>query len=774
MTLEQWQIALRREAAIKESFRLAESGDQEEDGSYTVVNPISKSIYKVVYRGEKSPWNFCSCMDFKLNQLGTCKHLEAVKLWIGKNHMQIHASLPVYTSVYLNYVGKQEVCIRIGSERRDAFIQLATRYFSHDNKLLPEGIQNFSAFLKDARKISDSFRCYPDAMKYILDIRDRQKRTELIQKTYVGNLNDLLRTSLYPYQEEGIKFAFKAGKSIIADEMGLGKTIQAIGCAELLRKEKFISSVLILCPSSLKYQWKKEIEKFTGEMAQVVEGYPLQRKQQYVNSSAFYKIASYNTVCSDMKAQRTMYTDMLVMDEAQRLKNWNSQIAKAVHKIESEYTIVLSGTPLENKLQDLFTLVQFVSPFCLGPYYRFVDFTTIFSVTGQILGYRNLDVVGQKLKPVMIRRRKKEVLLQLPERCDQNLFVPMTGEQRAIHEECKVSVAQIVDKWRHGGFLSETDRRRLLLLLNQMRMVSDSTFVLDQVSRHDTKIDELMDVVENMIENGEEKMVVFSQWERMTRLICQDLDKRGIDYAYLNGSVPSAKRKELMDRFTEKPDCRIFVSTDAGSTGLNLQIASWVVNLDLPWNPAILEQRVGRIYRIGQKRNIQVINFVSEGSIEERMLTTLDFKSHVAEGVLDTGESSVFLEDEKFDELMSMVVEIAGKNDVGICENTKFEKEEEKERIGESEVEKNFMFDNEEITSKEDISGETSKLVEDGISFFSQLADTLSSEEKRKKLMDALVKVDSTTGKMLLEIPVSNKDDVEKILNVLAMLLKQM
>lgn len=139
----------------------------------------------------------------------------------------------------------------------------------------------------------------------------------------------------------------------------------------------------------------------------------------------------------------------------------------------------------------------------------------------------------------MIRRRKSDVKLQLPSRMDSIRFVPMTKEQAGMHDEFHSVVSQIVTKWNKTHFLSEKDRKRLLLLLSQMRMVCDSTFILDQRSRHDTKIDELMHMVEDMIENGDDKMVVFSQWERMTRLVCQELEKRGIMYANLNGSVPS-------------------------------------------------------------------------------------------------------------------------------------------------------------------------------------------------------------------------------------------
>ena len=796
MSLEQWQILLRQQAALKEQFGISKDTDTDERGCYRVANPVSHQVYKVVYRGGKSPWNYCSCMDFKSNQLGTCKHIEAVKHWLHEKHLDADFSLPPYTAVYLSYAQGRKVCIRIGSEKREEFLQLASEYFDADHVLRPDCLYSFSTFLSRARKISDTFRCYQDVYQYISDIRDARRRERLVEEKCTDKeLDQLLNTTLYPYQKEGIRFAIRAGKSIIADEMGLGKTIQAIGTAEFFRKEGLVSSILILCPTSLKYQWKKEIERFTGAKAHVIEGGINQRHVQY-KAEEPYKIISYNSACNDVKIWGTLRTDMLIMDEAQRLKNWNTQISKAMRHIESDYTVVLSGTPLENKLQELYSIVQFVDQYRLGPYYRFVNFTTLMDATGKIIGYKNLNVIGQYLKGILLRRRKADVALQLPTRNDKNLFVSMTKEQRVQHNECQYIVGQIVTKWRRMRFLSEKDRNRLLLLLNQMRMLCDSTYILDQKTRHDTKIDELLQIVEEMVENGEEKMVVFSQWERMTRLVCQELDKRGIGYANLNGLVSSVKRKELMDRFTDDPDCRVFVSTDAGSTGLNLQVASIIVNLDLPWNPAVLEQRIGRIYRLGQQRNVQVINFVSENSIEERMLSTLNFKSNMASGILDDGEDSIFFEDSKFNKLMETVEEVVAEPEPTTENITEEEPEEtiaatsateENEEREDNQL--SFPFEDEtgdmsaneeperketpesEVKQTEPISENPQKLVEQGVSFLSQLADTLSSPEKTARLVDALVKEDKATGKTTIEIPVADKESVSRMFQLFGKLM---
>lgn len=795
LTLQEWQIALRRQAAIKEHFAISEKDRKDFPGYYNVINPVTSNEYKVVYRGQDSSWNYCSCMDFKTSQLGTCKHLEAVKLWIEENHRKVCRTVPPYTSVYLSYQGERKVCLRIGTDNEEEFRRLAAPYFTPDGVMRPEAMDSVTDFFREAVRLNNTFRWYPDALGFILEQRDLRRRRQLLSDyASDGALDKLLKTKLYPYQKEGIRFAFRAGKSIIADEMGLGKTIQAIGTAELMKAHHFISSVLIVCPTSLKYQWKKEIERFTDSKAIVVEGNHLVRKKLY-EAEETYKIVSYNSVCNDIKILKSLHTDFLIMDEVQRLKNWNTKISRNARHIESEYAVILSGTPLENKLEELYSIMQFVDQFCLGPYYQFVDQTVVKSDTGKVISYRNLNAIGERMKNVLIRRRKKDVALQLPGRMDKVLFVPMTEQQRNMHDEYQNVVAQLVHKWTRTRFLSEKDRKRLLLMLSQMRMICDSTYILDQKSRYDTKVEETLNILKNVFDSGDEKVVIFSQWERMTRLIAKELDELGVRYEYLHGGVPSEARKDLVDNFTELPESRVFLSTDAGSTGLNLQVASILINLDLPWNPAVLEQRIARIYRIGQKRNIQVINLVASQTIEERMLSTLNFKTSLFEGILDNGEDTIFLEDSKFDKIMDSIKVVADASEMADDAHTDGsnikldDKEEKVEQAIDKEVVTELLVSQEEEPGlqqepvqqqepKENVKSAVSEieehpeqLVQQGLSFLSGLARTLNSPEATQKLVDSIIEEDKETGQTTLRIPVPDKESVTGILNLFGKLL---
>src|SRR5260370_19608713 len=275
---------------------------------------------------------------------------------------------------------------------------------------------------------------------------------------------------------------------------------------------------------------------------------------------------------------------------------------------------------------------------------------------GKVVGYRQLDRLGQTLEPILLRRRKDQVWDQLPPRLEKNLFVPMLPEQIRLHDENREIVARIVQKWRRYRFLSEADQRGLMAALQTMRMSCDSSYLLDPTGDHGAKAGELLTVLDELFEEQPKcKVVIFSQWLRMHELMHRHFERNKWDHVLFHGGVPGSKRKFLIDRFRDDPACRAFLSTDAGGVGLNLQFASAVVNVDLPWNPAVLEQRIGRVHRLGQTNSVQVVNFFAKGSIEEGMLEILRFKKSLFAGVLDGGATEVFLKGGRLSRFMETV-----------------------------------------------------------------------------------------------------------------------
>jgi Helicase conserved C-terminal domain/SNF2-related domain len=322
---------------------------------------------------------------------------------------------------------------------------------------------------------------------------------------------------------------------------------------------------------------------------------------------------------------------------------------------------VLTGTPLENKLEELISIVQFVDQHRLGPTWKLLHEHQVKDEAGRVTGYTGLEKIGQTLAPVMIRRRKSEVLRQLPSRTDQTLLVPMTEAQMVYHQENAEVVMKIVLRWRRTRFLSDMDQRRMTCALQNMRMSCNSTYLLDRETDHGVKADELAALFDDLFAEPEVKAVVFSQWTRTHDIIIRRLEARGLGYVSFHGGVPSEKRPALVERFRDDPACRVFLSTDAGSTGLNLQHASTLINMDLPWNPAVLEQRVGRIHRMGQKRPVRIINFVAKGTIEEGMLSVLAFKRSLSAGILDGGGGEISLGGSRLTRFMKDVESVTGR-----------------------------------------------------------------------------------------------------------------
>jgi SNF2-related domain/Helicase conserved C-terminal domain len=352
--------------------------------------------------------------------------------------------------------------------------------------------------------------------------------------------------------------------------------------------------------------------------------------------------------------------ELVIADEAQRIKNWNTIAARALKRISSPYALVLTGTPLENRLEELISIVQFVDQHRMGPTWRLLDEHQLRDDVGRVIGYRSLGNIQKTLAPMMLRRRKAEVLTQLPERVDSRLFVPLTPQQRVHHDENGAIVTRIVKRWRHTGYLSGVDQRRLQCALQNMRMSCNSTFLLDHETDHGHKADELLTLLDEWLEDPTAKVVVFSQWRGTHEVIQRRLKGRPWGHVLFHGGVPSEERAVLVERFHSDANCRIFLSTDAGGVGLNLQhAAALVVNMDLPWNPAVLEQRIGRVHRMGQSRGVQVVNFIGQGSIEEGMLGVLAFKKSLFAGVLDGGAGEVFLQGTRLASFMKNVEQVA-------------------------------------------------------------------------------------------------------------------
>ena len=607
---------------------------------YLVTSRMSGRSYRVALRGVERGESYCTCPDYRENTLGTCKHilhvLMKVRRRLGAESLK-KKPRQRDTNVHLRY--GVELALRLGvPDRNSEPIEKII------GPLRDRDITNVSDLIRRIdrlERLGQRVIVYPDAEEYIQQQLHQQRIQSLVAEIRKDPAahplrTSLLKTDLLPYQLDGVAFAAGAGRAILADDMGLGKTIQGVGVAELLAREAGISRVLVVCPTSLKSQWLNEVARFSARTASLVLGGAKDRPDQYASPS-FFTICNYEQVLKDVLSIEQHRWDLVILDEGQRIRNWEAQTTRVVKSLRSQFALVLSGTPMENRLEDLFSVMQFVDGRQLGPAFRFFNRYRIQDEKGAVLGYRNLDELRDRLRPVLLRRTKELVLQQLPPRNTEIIHIAPTDEQHALHAAHLRVVVSITRK----KYITEMDLLRLRQALLMCRMAADSTALVDkQPPGYSSKLQALDELFEQLFVEGSRKAVVFSEWTSMLDLIEPLLHRRGIRFVRLEGSVPQAKRQELVQEFQTHADCRVFLSTNAGSTGLNLQAADTVVNVDLPWNPAVLEQRIARAHRMGQRRPVNVYILVTQGTLEEQMLTTIGQKKELAMAALDS-ESDV-------------------------------------------------------------------------------------------------------------------------------------
>jgi superfamily II DNA or RNA helicase len=643
--LHQRALHERMERAKIENFNVKSSDKSKPWADYVVVSELSGKTYRVALRGLEFGDSFCSCPDFKTNRLGTCKHILHLLNRVKKRFNEKMLQTPVVnneTIVFLRYGEHRTLHLTLADNVAKSDSENCIEAVKIVRKFVDEPIDAPKALLAAVTKfeaLDFPVTIYPDAEQWIQDriFKDRMKSlVEEIRKDPKNHplRKTLLNVELLPYQLDGIAFAVGQGRAILADDMGLGKTIQGIGVAELLSREVDIRKVLIVCPASVKSQWRSEIAKFAPHRnTQVVLGGADERYEQYGND-VFFSICNYEQVLRDMTPIEQVRWDLIILDEGQRIKNWESKTTRAIKALNSAYALVLSGTPLENRIDELYSVVQFVDDRRLLPAYRFFHNHRIVEDSGRIAGYKNLAELREQLKPILLRRTKDSVQLDLPERTTEIVRVVPTSEQVDLHNGYMQIVASVVGK----KFLTEMDFLRLQKALLAARMVADSTFLVEkQEPSYSSKLERLTELLDDLLSEDDRKIVLFSEWTTMLNLIEPILERNKINFVRLDGSVPQRKRQEIVQSFTNDAKCRVFMTTNAGSVGLNLQAANTVVNVDLPWNPAILEQRIGRVHRMGQRQHVQVFILVTERTIEEDMLKTLSTKHDLALAALDIG-----------------------------------------------------------------------------------------------------------------------------------------
>jgi superfamily II DNA/RNA helicase len=600
--------------------------------------------YRITLRDFENETGYIDCMDLRTNKLGTTKHIMFAfrELKSRKNlYNQLSKTYP-FVEVYLDPLNDYKITWHYPHAMDSDIEILIAKYFGNEKVFPDERTLEFLGFIREAERFKQIL-IRPEVLEKV-EKAYNQKALEEIKQTHQIDFS-LIKADLFPYQKEGIEFAVFREGAIIADDMGLGKTVQAIGTA-VIKKEIFdFKRTLVICPASLKEQWKNEIERFSNEQAVVVEGLPQEREQIYRKSKAYFLILNYETVLRDSEAINKYQTDFIILDEAQRIKNYATKTSDAIKSLNKTHSLVITGTPIENKLIDLYSIVAFIDPYFLAPLWEFSYQHCLFDekMKNKITGYYNLSDLKERLQSILIRREKRNVLKQLPNISEFDVPVEMHPRQAEYHASFAKGIAAILRK----KFITPFDMQKLMLLLSKMRMVCDSTNLVDYETNYSPKLDELQDILFEKLDintNGK-KIIIFSEWIRMNNIIGKMLRENNVGFAELSGNIPVKHRGKLIQKFEENKDCKVFLSTEAGGSGLNLQVADTVVNFELPWNPAKKNQRLGRIDRLGQESsNLTVISFITRNSIEEKIASGLVLKQNLFEGVLDSESETDFVD----------------------------------------------------------------------------------------------------------------------------------
>ncbi|MCW5557939.1 MAG: hypothetical protein KIT22_08915, partial [Verrucomicrobiae bacterium] len=478
------------------------------------VRSESGGAYEVEIRDLGGFGNSCGCIDHRVNGLGTCKHIEGVLAGLRRRGVRAFRDAAAQGSPRVELFlqrAAQPAATLVWPHRDDEHVA-ATRSW-----LAPflDGEGRFAGGADDVEALRQAYAEAPKAVRDVLrisrhfghwlDRRRRERSRAAARSAFRAELAgdpaaaDVLRHPLLPYQREGMIHLAFGERALLADEMGLGKTVQAIAACELLARRQGVSRVLVVCPASLKAEWEEQIARFTDRPARPVFG-PRPARLAAYRDPPFFTIVNYEQVLGDAEAiNDVLAPDIVVLDEAQRIKNWHTKTARKVKSLRSPYAFVLTGTPVENRIDELYSIVQYLDPELVGPLFRFNRRFYELDDRGRPVDYRNLEELRRQVEPVLLRRRKADVETELPGRTVKTFFVPMAEEQQLRYDDYSKQAARLAQLAQRRP-LTQQEFDRMQMLLACMRMTCDTPAILDPTCRVSPKLEELERVLEDLLQ----------------------------------------------------------------------------------------------------------------------------------------------------------------------------------------------------------------------------------------------------------------------------------
>jgi SNF2 family DNA or RNA helicase len=505
----------------------------------------------------------------------------------------------------------------------------------------------------------DEFLKSFDKTKLTSNAEYKEIITELKEKKPIGEteLPILKNFEFRDYQKEGIYWLNFLKKynfgGILADEMGLGKTLQALSLLRMNIGEN--KTHIVLCPKSLILNWKAEAKKYYPELKVLVISQNSKKREEYIKQSHDYDIVitSYSMIQKDYKIylDNEIKFEYMILDEAHYIKNIKTQSNKAVRIINSNRKVILTGTPLENNLTELYGTFEIIMPGFLGTPTEFRrDFISKIERNNRIA----LEILQARIRPLILRRTKKEVLKELPEKQEQIVYNEMTNKQSIVYKEIlnrvKADVEETIEK---EGERSGKSKIQILSALLRLRQICNHPQLVDpKLNEEDmsSKLNQFNELIDEIVEGGE-KVLVFSQFTKMLDILQKSLEGKNIEFVRLDGSTKN--RQEVVDNFNEDKKIKVFlISLKAGGVGLNLTSASSVFIYDPWWNPQAENQAIDRAHRIGQEKTVNVYKFITKNSIEEKILKLQERKGNLFDNIVT--ENTEFIKKLEWEDLLEL------------------------------------------------------------------------------------------------------------------------
>jgi len=444
--------------------------------------------------------------------------------------------------------------------------------------------------------------------------------------------------TLRNYQKDGVKWLYTLYKcdlgGILADEMGLGKSIQTICFIKQILKEKEDAKIMIVCPTSLVYNWKKEFDKFAPELKYTTVAETKSKRKEIMNHFDDYNvfITSYGLIRNDNDEYENREFELCVIDEAQAIKNYQANMTKEIKKIKARTKIALTGTPLENSVLELWSIFDFIMPGYLNSILKFKENYGIKDVDEASL--EKLTKLNYQIKPFILRRKKNEVTKDLPDKLENNIYLELGDIQKAIYlKVLKESKEEMDELIRAEGF--QKARFKILQLLMKLRQICiDPNILYSNYKEESVKMEKLIEIVKNYVAENH-KILIFSSFKTVIDRVKEKFDKENISSYMISGEVKSKTRMELVDKFNNDDTNCFLITLKSGGTGLNLTGADIVIHLDIWWNPQVENQATDRAHRIGQTKKVTVIKLITKGTVEERILELQNKKKILSDNLIE-------------------------------------------------------------------------------------------------------------------------------------------